>query len=117
VGVHVEHGERAERTGQGERGGSSGGGSEGGGSGGDEDEDQTPRVIGAPRLVVEPLLEEGQLEWFCASSLLVYGREVAVTYERDGWRCGKAGVAGLALWLDGRLVAHAPSLRRLSVPL
>ena len=77
----------------------------------------TPLPGAAPHLVVEPLVGAGQLEWFCASSVLVHGREVAVAFDPEGTRCGGEGAAGLALWLDGQLVRHAPALARLSVPL
>ena len=71
----------------------------------------------APCLVVEPLIGAGQLAWFSASSVRVQGREVAVAFDADGTHFSEDGVAGLAVWLDGRLVAHAPTLQRLAVPL
>lgn len=79
-------------------------------------------------LVVEPLLAEspcddaapppaaeGIICYFVASAVRVRGHEVAVTFDAQGAR--RYGVRGLAVWLDGRMVAHARKLRRLVVPL
>ena len=55
------------------------------------------------------------LRWFAARHMPVQGRLVDVAYDADGSRYG--GGAGLAVWVDGELVASAPTLRRLVVPL
>ena len=68
-----------------------------------------------PYLVVDPLVEAGQLSWFAASSLQVHGHELSIMFDADGAHYG--GDAGLALWIDGLLAAHSPILRRLVLPL
>lgn len=71
------------------------------------------------QLVVDPLVptepDARGLRWFAARHMPVQGRLVDVAYDADGSRYG--GGAGLAVWVDGELVASAPTLRRLVVPL
>ena len=65
-------------------------------------------------LLIEPLFAPArQLTWFAAVGVRVRGREVDVLYDADGARYG--GAAGLAVWVDGRLAAHAPTPQRLAV--
>lgn len=75
---------------------------------------------GAALLVVEPLVEIGTpaaVKYFATSGMLVRGRQVAVAYDGTGGERPRYGIRGLAVWLDGVLVAQAPGLRRLVVRL
>ena len=75
---------------------------------------------GAALLVVEPLVEIGTpaaVTYFAASGMLVRGRQVAVAYDGTGGERPRYGIHGLAVWLDGVLVAQAPGLSRLVVRL
>ena len=67
-------------------------------------------------LVVEPLFEPSrQIDHFTVAGVRVHGHEVDVAFDTDGRRNG--GPPGLAVWVDGKLAAHADGLRRLEVPL
>lgn len=109
VGIHVELGDEIAKAEAAEAGRSAedeyGAGGEG------------PKQLGpmAAQLVVDPLFEPSQLPWLHVAGVLVRGREVAVVYDRDGTRFGKG--KGLAVWLDGALVAQARAPRRVVVPL
>ncbi|MEZ6038182.1 MAG: discoidin domain-containing protein [Planctomycetota bacterium] len=64
------------------------------------------------RLVVDPLVAD-DWDWFALERLGYRGHEVAVRWDRTGARYGRG--AGLRVFVDGRLVAHSPSLTRLEV--
>ena len=70
-----------------------------------------------PALVVEPLFAADQLSWFTASAVPIRGSTIDVAYDRDGTHKHGGGLAGLAVWVDGKMAAHAPTLGRLVVPL
>ena len=71
--------------------------------------------LGRATLVVDPLFAPHQLAWFSVSSAQIHGHDVAVQYDEHGEHYGNG--VGIAVWLDGRLVADAPTLTRLAVDL
>lgn len=68
----------------------------------------------AATLSVEPLFLPEQLSYFAAAGVRLRDKAVEVLYDRDGSHYG--GAPGLAVWLDGELVARSPRLERLAVP-
>jgi hypothetical protein len=64
---------------------------------------------------VSPLLPEGTWDWFCLDHVKYHGREVTILWDRDGKRYGRG--AGLQVLVDGKQIAHAPTLTRLEAKL
>ena len=75
-----------------------------------------PAAARRPKLVVDPLVTADSISYFLASGMLVHGREVTVAYDATGTK-RYGGLRGLGVWVDGKLVASARRLRRLSVVL
>ncbi len=61
---------------------------------------------------VNPLLAPDAWEWFCLEGVPYHGRVLTILWDRDGSRFGRG--AGLRLFVDGRLAAQSPSLRRIT---
>ena len=66
-------------------------------------------------LVVHPLVPTDRWDWFCLDSVPYKNRMVTILWDRTGEKYGKG--TGLRVFVDGRQVAHAPTLQRLSVEL
>ena len=60
-------------------------------------------------IAIEPLIPEGEWDWFCLSGVSVCGHEITVLYDRTGSRygCGR----GLSVFADGKMAAHQKGLR------
>jgi len=61
---------------------------------------------------VAPLLPPGQWDWFCLDGVRYHGRTLTLLWDRDGRRYGRG--AGLSVLADGRTVAHADTLGRVT---
>lgn len=68
-------------------------------------------AAGRATLVLSPLFAPGQISWFSAAAVRVLSHDVDVAYDADGSRYG--GV-GLAVWVDGTLVARRRTLGELT---
>jgi len=71
-------------------------------------------------LVVDPLVEPSSPEavtYFFASAVHIQGVQVAVAYDGTATGARRYGIDGLAVWVNGVMVAHAPNLRRIFVRL
>jgi hypothetical protein len=66
-------------------------------------------------LEVHPLLPAEAWDWFKLERVRYQGRDVAVHWDRSGEHSG--GAQGLRVFVDGKLVAEAPTLKRLLVQL
>lgn len=66
-------------------------------------------------LEIDPLLPADTWPWFCLDNVRYHQRDVTVLWDRDGTKFNRG--AGLRVWVDGREVAHAPSLKKLTVTL
>ena len=66
-------------------------------------------------LVVNPLVPAEALPWWAADGMVLHGRVVSVLFDADGKKYGKG--AGLKVWLDGKVVAQAETMRKLTVQL
>ena len=66
-------------------------------------------------LVVNPLVPADALPWWAADGMVLHGRVVSVLFDADGKKYGKG--AGLKVWLDGKVVAQAETMRKLTVQL
>lgn len=58
-------------------------------------------------IVIEPLLPEGEWDWFSLSRVFVAGKEISVLYDKTGKRFGKG--TGFFVFVDGKQVDHADS--------
>lgn len=61
---------------------------------------------------VNPLLPDGKWDWFCLDNIMYHGKILTIIWDKDGtkYRKGK----GLQLWVNGRKVASAASLQRIT---
>lgn len=57
---------------------------------------------------VDPLLPADRWDWFCVDGVPYHGRHVTILWDRTGQRYGRD--AGLSVLVNGRRVAHLPSL-------
>jgi hypothetical protein len=61
---------------------------------------------------VHPLLPDDAWDWFRVSSVRYHGRELEISWDRDGRRFGRG--PGLRVSVDGAVVAQAPRLERVA---
>ena len=62
-----------------------------------------PQLDGS--IVIEPLLPEGEWDWFSLSRLHCAGKQISLVYDRTGKHYG--GEAGLTVYVDGKKAAHS----------
>ena len=67
------------------------------------------------KLVVDPLLPHDAWDWFCLDGVPYHGHCVTVIWDRKGKRYNRG--TGLAVLVDGKEAARAPTLSRLEVVL
>ena len=58
---------------------------------------------------VAPLLPAGVWDWFCVDRIPYHGKVLSIVWDRTGSRFGRA--KGLAVFADGREIAHGRELR------
>lgn len=73
------------------------------------------RPRGDDTLEVHPLLPANTWPWFCLDNVKYRGRILTIIWDRDGKRYGRG--AGLTVLADGREIARAPGLARVTAPL
>ena len=66
-------------------------------------------------LEVNPLIPQGQWDWFCLDNVAYKGRVVTIIWDKTGNKYGRG--QGLTLLVDGKKVANAPEITRLAVNL
>ena len=77
---------------------------------------QTGKLGESLREAVFPLA--AHMKYFALDNLRVRGHSLTVAYDEDGTRyAARGGVKGLGVWVDGKLVASAPTLAKLEVRL
>lgn len=66
-------------------------------------------------ITVNPLLPDGQWNYFCLDNVLYHGHNITIVWDKDGSRyhVGK----GLSLFVDGRMKANRKSIGKLSAEL
>lgn len=64
---------------------------------------------------VKPLLPAGRWKWFCLQGVPYHGRELTVMWDETGRKYGRG--KGLRVLCDGREIARAKRLERVSGPL
>ncbi|MBR1927964.1 MAG: hypothetical protein IJ840_09505 [Bacteroidales bacterium] len=64
-----------------------------------------PQLDGS--IVIEPLLPEGEWDWFSLSKVHVAGKEISVVFDKNGDHYGKG--KGFAVYVDGKKVGQADS--------
>ncbi len=65
---------------------------------------------GDDTLIVHPLVPDGTWDWFALDHVPYHGRTVTILWDRTGQKYGKG--QGLSVFVDGALVAHSPTLKR-----
>lgn len=63
-------------------------------------------------LEVDPLVPADALDWFALDQVLYHGRLLTILWDKNGSRYGQG--QGLRVYADGQLVAHAPTLTRVT---
>merc|ERR1712039_861549 len=66
-------------------------------------------------VVLNPLVPLGLLTHFAVDNVLYHGRYLSIVWDNDGTHYKRG--AGLTLFVDGKVAAHAQSLQRLTVNL
>ncbi len=61
---------------------------------------------------IHPLVPDDAWDWFCLDGVPYHGRSLTIIWDRTGEHYGRG--PGLSLWVDGREIARADSLRRLA---
>jgi hypothetical protein len=64
-----------------------------------------PQLDGS--IVIEPLLPEGEWDWFSLSKIYIAGKEISVFYDKTGERYGKG--KGFFVFVDGKKVSQSES--------
>ena len=65
------------------------------------------------KLEVNPLVPDGNWDYFCLDNVLYHGKMITILYDKTGKKYGSG--KGLQLFVDGRKVANSTSLQRLIV--
>jgi hypothetical protein len=60
------------------------------------------------RIVVNPLVPQGQWDYFCLDHVLYHGRSITILYDRTGSRYGKG--KGLRVFADGQEVSASEQI-------
>jgi len=61
-------------------------------------------------VVVNPLVPNGQWDWFCLDNVLYHGRTLTIVWDKTGTKYGKG--KGLAVFADGVEIARSSTLAR-----
>lgn len=61
---------------------------------------------------VNPLLPDGTWDWFCLDNIRYHEKIVTIIWDRNGEKYKKG--KGLSVWVNGKKVASAPSLQRIT---
>ena len=70
-----------------------------------EKQDITDPAQADGSIVIEPLIPEGEWDWFSLSRISCAGKEISVIYDRTGEHYGCK--PGLTVYVDGKKVAHS----------
>lgn len=66
-------------------------------------------------LEVNPLIPEGQWDWFALDKIQYHNRELTIVWDRDGTKYGRG--SGFRIWADGELIHQQDSLGLVTVAL
>jgi hypothetical protein len=61
---------------------------------------------------VDPLIPQDAVDWFALDRVLYHNTYLIIIWDRDGSRYGKG--TGLSVYADGQLIAHSPTLTRVT---
>ena len=61
---------------------------------------------------VNPLVPAGKWDWFCLDNVLYHGKILTIIWDKTGKKYKKG--QGLAVWMDGKKVATAKTLTKLT---
>jgi hypothetical protein len=70
------------------------------------------RPAAGDRLDVNPLLPAGVWDWFCLDNVLYHGKIITIIWDKTGSKYKKG--KGLSVWANGRKIASAPDLQRVT---
>lgn len=63
-------------------------------------------------IVVNPLLPAGKWGWFCLDNILYHGKIITIIWDKEGTKYKKG--KGLTVWINGKKIASAPGLQKLT---
>jgi hypothetical protein len=66
-------------------------------------------------IVVNPLLSENKWDWFCLDNVLYHGKIITIIWDKTGTRYKKG--KGFQLWVNGKKMASAEKLQKLTATL
>lgn len=72
------------------------------------------RPHGDGTIEVNPLLPDGNWDWFCLDGILYHGRSLTILYDKTGERYRRG--SGLRVLADGEEIGHTEKLERLLIP-
>ena len=61
---------------------------------------------------VNPLLPDGKWDWFCLDNVLYHGKIITIIWDKTGTKYKKG--KGLSVWVNGKRIVIAPSLRKVT---
>lgn len=62
---------------------------------------------------VNPLLPDGQWDWFCLDNVSYHGKILTILWDKDGSKYKRG--TGLMVFVNGKKIASAPALQRIEV--
>lgn len=60
-------------------------------------------------VVIDPLIPEGQWDWFCLDHVLYHGHDLTILWDRTGEKYGRG--RGLTIFVEGEIIAHSDTLK------
>ena len=73
---------------------------------------QNAEAPGGGVVEVNPLVPDGQWDWFCLDNVLYHGRILTIVWDKTGRKYNRG--AGLQILANGKRIAHSPALGRLT---
>jgi hypothetical protein len=61
---------------------------------------------------VDPLIPAGSWNWFCLDGVSYHGHQLTIVWDHTGQHYWRG--AGIAIWADGKQIAHSANLSRIT---
>ena len=66
-------------------------------------------------LEINPLVPQGQWDWFCLDNVLYHGKTICILWDKDGKHYKKG--MGLTVFVNGKKIANSPQLAKINTKL